>query len=109
MPHPCSCPVCKCPNQAQENEPHSSDLCLVCENARLWGKTAPTYQGCLCVCKCKLERAPGALQCHDCLDENAKNRRRHRLHGKPTKKRARAGRRPEPDIEVSYLKRGHLI
>ncbi|KAK8052296.1 hypothetical protein PG993_003681 [Apiospora rasikravindrae] len=100
MPPSCPCPLCQCPNQAQA----TSDLCLVCENARLWGKTSPFYQGCLCVCKCKLERAPGSLQCHDCLEENAKNRRRHRLHGKKGKPR-----RPEPDIEVSFLKRGRLI
>lgn len=55
----------------------------MCENARLWGKTSPTYRGCLCVCKCKLERAPGSLQCQDCREENGKNRRRHRVHGRP--------------------------
>ncbi|KAK7926590.1 hypothetical protein PG985_003588 [Apiospora marii] len=86
MPQPCHCPICPCPNQAQE-PPHASDLCLVCENARLWRKTDPAYGGCLCVCKCQLARAPGALQCQDCLDENGKNRRRHRLHGKPKPKR----------------------
>ncbi|KAK8043142.1 hypothetical protein PG994_013625 [Apiospora phragmitis] len=84
----CRCDFCKCSNWAQQQEEGggdspSADLCLVCENARLWRKTWPTYRGCLCVCKCRLERAPGSLQCHDCLEENGKNRRRHRLHGKP--------------------------
>lgn len=85
MPVTCHCTFCQCPNWAQE-EPYAADLCLVCENARLWRKTSPTYRGCLCVCKCKLARAPGSVQCQDCLDENGKNRRRHRLHGKPKPK-----------------------
>ncbi|KAK8128983.1 hypothetical protein PG984_010091 [Apiospora sp. TS-2023a] len=88
MPQTCHCTFCKCANWAQNDEPHASSnlLCLVCENARLWHKTSPTYRECLCVCKCKLERAPGSLQCQDCLDENGRNRRRHRLHGKPKRK-----------------------
>lgn len=88
MSQSCHCLFCKCPNWAQE-EPHasSSDLCLVCENSRLWRKMAPTYRGCLCVCKCQLEQAPGSLQCQDCLDENGKNRWRHRLHGKPKREK----------------------
>ncbi|KAK8867384.1 hypothetical protein PGQ11_005962 [Apiospora arundinis] len=90
MPQLCHCDFCNCRNFAQNqqreedgNDSSSDLLCLVCENARIWYKTVPTYQGCLCVCKCKLERAPGAFQCLDCLEENRKNHRRHRLHGKP--------------------------
>ncbi|KAI2614777.1 uncharacterized protein GGS25DRAFT_527865, partial [Hypoxylon fragiforme] len=40
-----------------------SDLCLTCEHVHLWGKMEKTYTGCMCTCRCKLQRASHPPTC----------------------------------------------
>ncbi|KAI6087679.1 hypothetical protein F4821DRAFT_258731 [Hypoxylon rubiginosum] len=95
----CACTHCRCRNFAQEPDCYyhydgESDaytascsleptptLCLVCERAELAGKNEPTYSGCLCSCKCRLQREDGSPLCGDCGEQNRRNPRRHRAHG----------------------------
>ncbi|KAI1775824.1 hypothetical protein F4818DRAFT_441102 [Hypoxylon cercidicola] len=97
---PCACAHCRCRNFAQEPDRYyyydddeggaaaiassrepTPTLCLACERAELAGKNEPTYGGCRCTCRCKLQRADGEPLCGDCGEQNRLNPRRHRPHG----------------------------
>ncbi|KAI1653781.1 hypothetical protein F4813DRAFT_373452 [Daldinia decipiens] len=91
-PH-CACIQCECPDLARiptvyvSNSGHTSaepqpTFCLRCERVELWGKNEPSYKGCKCECRCRLQRVDGELQCGDCLVANQENPHRHRPHGK---------------------------
>ncbi|KAI4863803.1 hypothetical protein F4820DRAFT_449652 [Hypoxylon rubiginosum] len=96
---PCTCAYCRCRNFAQEPDSYyyhvngtsptavvcstepTPTLCLICERAELAGKNAPTYDGCRCTCKCKLQREDGSPLCGDCGEQDRLRNRRHRAHG----------------------------